>query len=234
MESIDQTVIVTGAAGNLGQAVVRAFAERGANVVAVDLRADTLTAQFGADDARQLLVAADLMQQNACDGVATQALTRFGRIDVLCNLAGGFRMGTPVHETPDATWNFLFDINVRSLLNMVRAVVPRMLARGEGRIVNVGAYAALKGAAGMGSYCATKCVVVRVTEAMAAELRDRNINVNCVLPTTLDTPANRADMPNADPAKWVAPSDLAQTIVFLASPAARAIHGAALPVTGRS
>ena len=234
MEFNDRTVIVTGAAGNLGRAVVRAFAERGASVVAVDLRADALAAQFGADDVRQSLVAADLMRQDACDGVATQALARFGRIDVLCNLAGGFRMGTPVHETPDATWNVLFDVNVRSLLNMVRAVVPRMLERGEGHIVNVGAYAALKGAAGMGAYCATKSVVVRVTEAMAAELRDRNINVNCVLPTTLDTPANRADMPDADPAKWVAPGDLAQTIVFLASPAARAIHGAALPVTGRS
>jgi len=234
MELTDQTVIVTGSAGNLGRAVVSAFAERGANVVAVDLRADMLAAQFGADDVRQVLVAADLMRQEACDGVATQALARFGRIDVLCNVAGGFRMGTPVHETPDATWNVLFDVNVRSLLNMVRAVVPRMLERGGGRIVNVGAYAALKGAAGMGAYCATKSVVVRVTEAMAAELRDRNINVNCVLPTTLDTPANRADMPDADPAKWVATSDLAQTIVFLASPAARAIHGAALPVTGRS
>ena len=234
MEPDQRTVIVTGAAGNLGRAVVRAFAEGGASIVAVDLRRDALAAAFGDDDERRLLVGADLTRQDTADAVAAQAIARFRRIDVLCNVAGGFRMGTPVHETPDETWNLLFDLNVRCMLNMVRAAVPRMLARGEGWIVNVAALAAQKGVAQMGAYCASKSVVVRVTEAMAAELRDRNINVNCVLPATLDTPANRADMPDADPAKWVAPDDLARTIVFLASPAARAIHGAALPVTARA
>jgi NAD(P)-dependent dehydrogenase (short-subunit alcohol dehydrogenase family) len=143
-------------------------------------------------------------------------------------------MGQPVHETSDETWNFLFDINARTLLHAVRAVVPGMIESGGGKIINVGAYAAQKGVAQMGAYVAAKSAVIRLTEAMAAELREKNINVNCVLPTVIDTPENRAAMPNADPSRWVAPADLARTIVFLASDDARAIHGAALPVTGLS
>ena len=143
-------------------------------------------------------------------------------------------MGAPVHETPDADWDFLFEINVRSLLNMVRAVVPHMLSAGGGRIINVGAHAALKGAARMGAYCAAKSEVIRITEAMAAELREKNINVNCVLPTIIDTPENRAAMPDADPARWVSPADLAKVFLFLASDEARAMHGAAISVSGLS
>src|SRR5690606_13012197 len=122
-----------------------------------------------------------------------------------------------VHETPDADWNFLFDLNARSVLHTARAVVPPMLAAGGGAIVNVGAYAAGKGAARMAAYVASKATVVRLTESMAAELREQRINVNCVLPTIIDTPDNRAAMPDADPARWVAPQDLAQVILFLAS-----------------
>jgi NAD(P)-dependent dehydrogenase (short-subunit alcohol dehydrogenase family) len=158
---------------------------------------------------------------------------RFDRIDVLCNLAGGFRMGDPVHKTADHDWNFLFDINTRTLLHMARAVVPRMMQSG-GKIVNVGAASALKGSAQMGAYVASKSAVIRLTESMAAELRTHNINVNCVLPTIIDTPENRKAMPDADPSKWVAPADLANVIVFLASAGARAIHGAAIPVSGLS
>jgi NAD(P)-dependent dehydrogenase (short-subunit alcohol dehydrogenase family) len=143
-------------------------------------------------------------------------------------------MGEPVHATSDATWQAMFDLNARTLLNAARAVVPRLLEAGGGAIVNVGAFAAQKGAAQMGAYTASKSVVIRLTEAMASELREKKINVNCVLPTVIDTPENRAAMPGADPARWVAPQDLANVIVFLASPAARAIHGAALPVTGLS
>jgi NAD(P)-dependent dehydrogenase (short-subunit alcohol dehydrogenase family) len=126
------------------------------------------------------------------------------------------------------------DINARSLIHAAGAVVPHMLKAGHGRIVNVGANAAQKGVARMGAYCAAKGAVIRLTEAMSAELREHGINVNCVLPTIIDTPENRAGIPKADPRRWVAPADLAAVILFLSSDTARAVHGAALPVTGLS
>jgi len=217
--------MITGAAGHLGRAVTKAFAELGASLALVDRREEK---------SEHLFLQADLRDAQSVQRAADRVLERFGRIDVLCNIAGAFRMGSPVHETSDADWDFLFDVNARSVLHTSRAVVPAMLKAGSGKIVNIGAYAALKGAAAMGAYVASKSAVIRITETMAAELRDKNINVNCVLPTILDTPDNRAAMPKADPGRWVALPDLAAVIVFLASDEARAIHGAAIPVTGLS
>ncbi|HET7096421.1 MAG TPA: SDR family NAD(P)-dependent oxidoreductase [Casimicrobiaceae bacterium] len=234
MTTSTQTVFITGAAGNLGRAIASAFEARGANVVVVGRTKESLSAALGAESARRLFVTADLLDQAALDSAVKLARSRFERIDVLCNIAGGFRMGAPVHETSDADWDFLLDINVRTLLHAVRALVPQMIEGGGGKIVNVGAFAAQKGVAQMGAYVAAKSAVIRLTETMAAELRDKNINVNCVLPTIIDTPENRAGMPKADPSRWIAPADLANVIVFLASDEARAIHGAALPVTGLS
>jgi NAD(P)-dependent dehydrogenase (short-subunit alcohol dehydrogenase family) len=234
VESGNRTVIVTGASGNLGRAVAGAFEAAGANLVLVARHAEALARQFGSAGERRLFVAADLARQDDANGVAAAASARFGGIHAVCNLAGAFRMAGPVHETSDAAWQFLFDANVRSVLCMARACVPAMLSGGGGSIVNVAAHAALRATANMGAYAASKAVVMRLTEAMAAELRERGINVNCVLPTTIDTPQNRQAMPNADPARWVAPADLARIIVFLASPAARAIHGASIPVSGLS
>jgi NAD(P)-dependent dehydrogenase (short-subunit alcohol dehydrogenase family) len=228
----DRTVVVTGASGHLGRAVAAAFAARGARLVLAARSTDALTAQFGAEGDARAYVAADLAKQRDADALAKAAIDRFGRIDVLCNLAGGFRAGEPVHGTSDATWDFLFDVNARTTYCASRAVAPHMLAQGRGAIVSVAASAAQKGAAGMGLYSASKAVVVRLTEAMSAELREHGINVNCVLPTTLDTPENRSAMPDVDPSRFVGLPDLAGIIVFLASSAARAIHGAAIPVTG--
>jgi NAD(P)-dependent dehydrogenase (short-subunit alcohol dehydrogenase family) len=215
-------VIVTGAAGNLGRAVAKAFSDLGATLVLLDAKPGDSIVQTDLRDARSV--------QRAVN----QALERHGRIDVLCNIAGGFRMGPALHETPEADWDFLFDLNAKSVLHTARAAVPAMVRQGSGKIVNVGAYAAQKGVAAMGAYVASKSAVIRITEAMAAELREKNINVNCVLPTIIDTPENRAAMPQADPRRWVAPQDLAAVILFLASDAARAIHGAAIPVSGLS
>jgi NAD(P)-dependent dehydrogenase (short-subunit alcohol dehydrogenase family) len=228
------TVMITGASGNLGRALVDAFAATGARLVLLDLQRERLDREYRAGDAQRLHVGCDLLDAAAVEAAASAAVATFGRIDVLCNIAGGFRMGPPVHETSDADFTFLQDLNARTLLHTARAVVPRMLAAGGGRIVNVGAFAAQKGVANMGAYVAAKSAVIRLTEAMAAELRERNVNVNCVLPTIIDTPENRKAMPGADPSRWVAPSDLAAVILFLASPAARAVHGAAVPVTGLS
>ena len=234
MTTMQRVVVVTGAAGALGQAVAAAFATAGDRLVLIDVRRDALSAAFGEDGPQRMLAAADLRVQAQIDAVVASALQRFGRIDVLCNVAGGFRMGEAVHETGDDTWNFLFDLNARSVVNMARAVVPAMLRGSRGAIVNVAARAALGGATSMGAYVASKSVVVRLTETMAAELRERGINVNCVLPSIIDTPDNRAAMPDADPSRWVATDDLAQVILFLASDAARAVHGAAVPVSGLS
>lgn len=226
--------MITGASGNLGRAVAAAFAQRGANLALVDRMRDKLEHAYGSEDTKTFFVTADLVDPSAAVAAAESIRERFGRIDVLCNIAGGFRMGDPVHETTDDDWNFLFDINARTFLDAVRAVVPGMIESGGGKIVSVAAYGALKGAANMGAYAASKDVVIRLTESMASELRDKRINVNCVLPTIIDTPENRAAMPDADPDRWVAPADLANVIVFLASEEARAIHGAAIPVTGLS
>ena len=228
----NKTVLITGAAGNLGRAVARAFADDGARLALVGRRTDSLRLAFGDETAQRLYLAADLMQPEQISAAVGTVVERCGRIDVLCNLAGGFRMVDAVHDTSDATWDSLFDLNARTVLHMAHAVVPHMIGRGGGKIVNVSAYAALKGTARTGAYAASKSAVIRLTETMAAELREQSINVNCVLPATLDTPENRAAMPGADPARWVAPRDLASVVAFLASDAACAIHGAALPVTG--
>jgi NAD(P)-dependent dehydrogenase (short-subunit alcohol dehydrogenase family) len=234
MDTQHRTVVVTGAAGNLGRAVAKAFAALGANLVLVDLKREALEAVYGVENAQRLFAATNLLDQNQVNQSVAAAMQRFGRIDVLCNLAGGFRMGESVHDSTDQNWDFLFNLNNRTLLHTTRAIVPHMLQAGGGKIINVGAFAAQKGQAQMGLYTASKSVVIRLTESMAAELRTRNINVNCVLPTVLDTPENRAAMPDANPANWVTPEALADVIVFLASDAARAVHGAAIPVTGLS
>jgi len=234
LEFADRTVLVTGATGNLGRVVAGAFAARGANLGLLDRSVERLEASYGKASEKRLYLPTDLLDAAQVEAAVKAAMDRFGRVDVLCDIAGGFRMGSPVHATSDSDWNFMLDVNARTLLNAARAVVPRMLASGGGKIINVGAFTAQKGAANMGAYIAAKSAVIRLTESMAAELREKNINVNCVLPTIIDTPENRAAMPKADPKKWVAPEDLANVIVFLASDAARAIHGAAVPVTGLS
>lgn len=229
-----QTVLVTGAAGNLGRAVAAAFFERGANLVLLARKREELDTIYGSAGGRRLFVSADLLDTSQVDGAVQTAIERFRRIDVLCNVAGGFRMGMPVHETADAVWQSMLDLNARTVVNMARAVVPLMIAASSGKIVNMAATSALGGKADMGAYCASKSATVRLTESMAAELRDKGINVNCVMPSIIDTPQNRAAMPGADPRRWVAPAALADVIVFLASDAARAIHGAAIPVVGLS
>ncbi len=229
-----QVVVITGAAGALGRAVAQAFAALGATRALLDRRREELEAAHGAGDARTLLAVADLLAPAELERAVGEAIERFGRIDTLVNVAGGFWMGGAVHETPDDAWDAMIDLNARSVLATARVVVPHMLAAGAGCIVNVGAYAALSGKGGMGAYVASKSATIRLTESMSAELRERGIRVNCVLPSIIDTPANRAAMPDADPARWVAPQALADVIAFLASDGARAVHGAAIPVVGLS
>jgi NAD(P)-dependent dehydrogenase (short-subunit alcohol dehydrogenase family) len=156
----------------------------------------------------------------------------FGRIDVLVNTAGGFRAGKPVHETPKDLWDFVLDLNARSVLNACQAVIPQMLKQQQGKIISFGSKSALAGRANAAAQSVSKAAVLRLTESMSAELKDKGINVNCILPGTIDTPPNRKAMPNADTSRWVQPDDLTNVILFLASDASDAIHGAAIPVFG--
>ncbi len=232
MEFDGKVVLISGAAGNLGRAVAAAFTAAGASLVLLDANQQGLLEAYPGEDAKRLRVHVDLLRADSVAQAVQSALDRFERIDVLANIAGGFAMGHPVHETPPDQWRFMMDLNAGSVIALAREVVPRMLEKRSGAIVNIGAVAGLSGRADMAAYCASKSAVIRLTESMALELRDRGIRVNCVLPGTLDTPQNRAAMPDANPDLWVEPSALAEVVLFLASDAARAIHGAAIPVVG--
>ncbi len=215
-----KTILVTGGNGVLGRAVLACASQQGALVHAVDR-------MFDADSAAQQHVV-DLLDPAAI----ADCLDRVGPIDALLNVAGGFAMGDSSWDN-SAQWQAMFRINVDTLRNMLAAAVPRLLQSGRpGAIVNVGAYGALQGAAAMSAYVASKSAVMRLTESLAEELKSQRINVNAVLPTVIDTPQNRAAMPDADHTLWVAPDDLAQVMCFLASDAARAVTGSLLPVKG--
>jgi NAD(P)-dependent dehydrogenase (short-subunit alcohol dehydrogenase family) len=229
-----QVVMITGAAGTLGKAVAAVFAGAGAKLVLVDIAAKGLEAAYGAESDSKLPLVVDLSDRTAIDCALAAAKKKFGPVQVVCNVAGGFNMGPAVHETTDEFWRHLMDLNAGSVLNVARAAVPDMLAAGYGKIVNIGAMGGVTGKGNMGAYSASKSVVIRLTESLSAELREHGINVNCVLPSIIDSPANRSDMPDADPGRWVAPADLAEVILFLASDKARAIHGASVPVMGLS
>jgi NAD(P)-dependent dehydrogenase (short-subunit alcohol dehydrogenase family) len=231
----ERCVLVTGAAGALGRAVVAHFAARGAALALLDRDADALAALVReVPGISALPLATNLLDAPAVAQAVEQVVQRFGGISAAVHLAGGFAMGEAVHETTAATWQRMLDLNVNTMLHSAAAVVPVMRRARRGCIVNVGAMSALRGAAKMGAYIASKSALMRLTESMSAELREEGINVNAVLPSIIDTPANRQSMPAADPNRWVAPAALAAVIGFLASDDARAIHGALIPVTGLS
>jgi NAD(P)-dependent dehydrogenase (short-subunit alcohol dehydrogenase family) len=231
-----RVALVTGAAGNLGAALCEVFARQGVRLALFDVNEealDMLTADLP-EGVESACFVTDLIDPMSVTQNVDAARARFGRIDILANLAGGFTMGPPLHETDLATFERMFDLNLRSMFNTCRAVLPLMLEQGGGRIVNVAARAALAGKANMGPYCASKAAVITLTETLAAENKHNGINVNCILPGTIDTPQNRAAMPELDHDTWVPPAALADVILFLASRAARCVTGAAIPVYGRS
>ncbi|MCB1877785.1 MAG: SDR family oxidoreductase [Chromatiales bacterium] len=232
----DKVALVTGAAGNLGQAVAKGFFTASARLALVDRDTERLANAFPdwAEDERVLMLDADLTNDQSVQSMAMEAAEHFGRVDILANIAGGFRMGPKVHETSEKDWDFMLDLNTRSVFLTCKAIIPGMLQQGGGRIVNVSARAAREGKARMAPYCVSKAGVITLTEALAAEHKHDNIRVNCILPGTIDTPQNRTDMPDADHSSWVPTGDLANVILFLVSDAARSVSGAAVPVFGRS
>ena len=209
--------VVTGSAGVVGGVVARAFHDAGTIVTGIDILEH---------QAPYRTLVADLIDPEGARNVVSE----LGDIHILANIAGGFTMGDTIAETSDDTWDFMMNLNARTVLNMTRAAVPGMIARGSGKIVNIGARGALRGAAAMGAYVASKSVVIRLTETLADELKTKGINVNCILPSIIDTPTNRAAMPKAKFETWVPPEHIAGVVLFLASSAADSIHGASIPV----
>jgi NAD(P)-dependent dehydrogenase (short-subunit alcohol dehydrogenase family) len=222
----DRVIAITGGHGVLGRAVVEAALADGLRVAVIDHASGQ-----SAPDGVLELGGVDLTDANAAKTAIDAVVAHFGRLDALLNIAGGFVWQTTDDAEP--AWAKMFALNLTTALNASRAALPHLKASAEGRIVNVGANAALKSAAGMGAYAASKAGVHRLTESLAEELKDTSVTVNAVLPSILDTAQNRKDMPDADPARWVAPADLAHVMLFLASPGSRAITGALIPVTGK-
>jgi NAD(P)-dependent dehydrogenase (short-subunit alcohol dehydrogenase family) len=226
-------IAVTGAFGVLGEVVATAAVAQGARVALIDFNTvppDRLLEACGIDALVQTGV--DLADPDQAAKALDATGARFGRLDALINIAGGFRWQT-LQDGDPAVWDMLYAMNVKTAANASRAALPWLRRSAAGRIVNVGAMGAIKSAAGMGAYGASKAGVHRLTESLAEELKGEGITVNAVLPSIIDTPANRADMPDADFSAWVSPADLAKVMLFLASPDARAVTGALLPVTGR-
>jgi len=233
----EHVAIVTGAGGNLGSAVARGFLQAGARLCLAELTADLLKRRYPdlkPDGEHYLAAPVDVNDPDSVQGMVEEVVARLGRLDVLVNTVGGYRAGVPVHETPIEAWDGMMSLNARTAFIASRAVVPHMLRQGSGKIISVAARPGLQGRAQSAAYSASKSAVLRLTESLSAELRDSGINVNCVIPGTLDTPPNREAMPDADTSRWVSPDSLAEVILFLASPAARDIHGAAIPVYGRT
>jgi NAD(P)-dependent dehydrogenase (short-subunit alcohol dehydrogenase family) len=213
-----KSVVISGASGGLGRGVVERAKELGAKVIPIDV-----VAPEGG-------IGLDFTDTSA----TIAALSGLGPIDAYFHLIGGFGMGPTGYDADPSLWDKMFKMNVLTLQNAVRGVVPGMIAAGHGSIVTIGAISALKGSANMSAYIAAKSAVMRLTESLSAELKGQGINVNSVLPSIIDTPTNRGDMPDADFSKWVSPKDLANVICFLGSDQAKAVHGALVPVANLS
>jgi NAD(P)-dependent dehydrogenase (short-subunit alcohol dehydrogenase family) len=233
-----KVAIVTGGTGGLGGAIVRELLQAGAGVFVPERRAGQVErmregwnlgpeADLGWSEF-------DLLDEAAVQAAYERVAAAKGGIDIVVNVAGGFGGGKPVQETPWSLWQQQLDQNLRTTVNSCHAAVPHLLARGGGAIVNVSSRTATQAGAKLAAYAASKRAVLQLTEALAAELRDQGISVNAVLPSTIDTPANRESMPKSDQSRWVKPEDIARVVLFLVGPDARIICGAAVPVYGRA
>jgi len=226
--------LVTGAAGNLGRAVVAALAARGSCVVALDRAAGDVEGVVAAlpGAGHLALAGVDLADAGACEAAIGQVMSRCGRLDGVVHTVGGFA-AAPIAEGEPALFEAMFRLNLLTTVNLLRAAIGAMRPAGRGSLVAIGAMAALRSPSGLAAYSAAKSGVLRLVEAYAEELKPEGLRVNALLPGTIDTPQNRAAMPGADTSGWVAPAQLAEAAAFLLSPEASGITGALLPVTAR-
>ncbi|MBI4301892.1 MAG: SDR family oxidoreductase [Chloroflexi bacterium] len=233
----NKIAIITGGTGGLGKAITQVFLEKGAQVV-LPYRDQTLMEEFASQlgklKERLAPMLTDVTHEDEVNKLVAKTVEDWGRIDILINLTGGFSGGTTIAETPESTWNFMMDLNLKSVFLCSKAVLPQMMAQRWGRIVNVSSRNALRIGPRSGAYTVSKAGVITLTQVMAEEAKDYNICVNAILPSTIDTEANRKVMPKADFSRWVKPEVIAPVIFFLASEECGPLSGATIPVYGRA
>ncbi len=229
----DECVIVTGASGNLGSAVVKLALAQGARIACVDRSMDPDSPVLAGIDPNRLalLPGHDLTNKAAADAAVAAAVEKFGKVTALVNTVGGFRTGNVAVDALDQ-WDMMMLLNAKVAMVTSAAVLPSLLAAGYGSIVHIAAQPGLRAGAGQSAYAASKAAVIRLTESLAAEHRGDRIRANCILPGTIDTPQNRAAMPDAKPDTFVPPASIAELIAFLISPAGAVVTGGAIPATG--
>ncbi|GBD37969.1 Dihydroanticapsin 7-dehydrogenase [bacterium HR37] len=236
MKLKEKVAIVTGGTGALGRVIVSEFLKEGAKVICtyiVDEELRDVLPLLSQFRDQIVFTKTNVIKQKQVERTVQKTLRRFGRIDILVNTVGGFAYA-PVVETDEKTWDHMMNINLKSTFLCSKAVLPHMIKQNYGKIINISSRPALKGAAGVGAYGASKAGVLNLTEAIAEEVREYDINVNAILPSVIDTPANRKAMPEADFSKWVKPEEIARVVVFLASDESKPISGAGIPVFGKA
>ena len=237
MTKQNRNVLITGGTGILGSAVTKAYLTQGDNVAVTYLFENEVEnfKKFNPDlfdDVTFLF--ANVTEETEVQKTIEEFVSQFGSLDVLVNIVGGFVGGIPTAELEEDRWDFMMNLNLKSVFLCCKTVIPYMTAQSYGKIINVSARAGLKGEAGLSAYCVSKGGVRTLTESLAAEVMDSGVNVNAIMPSIMDTPANRESMPDEDHDRWVAPADVAKVICFLTSDDATIINGAAIPVYGRA
>ncbi len=237
MPTQTRNVLITGGTGILGSAVTNAYIAQGDNVAVTYLFENEVERfkRFNPDIGDRVpFLFANVTEESEVQKCIEQFHASVGQLDILVNIVGGFVGGIPATELAAERWDFMMELNLKSVFLCCKAALPEMTARGSGKIVNVSARAGLKGEGGMSAYCVSKGGVRTLTESLAAEVMDAGVNVNAIMPSVIDTPANRESMPEEDYRRWVSPADIAKVICFLTSDDAAVINGAAIPVYGRA
>ena len=237
MTKQNRKVLITGGTGVLGSAVTKAYLAQGDTVAVTYLFEEevenfkTLNPELSEE---VTFLFANVTEETDVQKTIQAFISKLGQLDVLVNIVGGFVGGIPTADLEESRWDFMMNLNLKSVFLCCKAVVPQMTERGYGKIINVSARAGLQGEAGLSAYCVSKGGVRTLTESLAAEVMDSGVNVNAIMPSIMDTPANREAMPDEDHDRWVAPADVAKVICFLTSEEATIINGAAIPVYGRA
>ncbi|HYL65680.1 MAG TPA: SDR family NAD(P)-dependent oxidoreductase [Nitrosopumilaceae archaeon] len=230
-----KVVLITGGTGALGREASLSFLKSNA-VAAIthvtDREISQLESTLGDLMKKVMLIKADIGDEEQVEKTVSDIVKKYGRIDILINVVGGYIGGKKVTEMTGKEWDLMMNLNLKTAFLISKHVVGQMLRQGSGKVVHVAARLGLKGIAGNSAYGASKSGLIRLVESLSDEVKDKNINVNCIMPSIIDTGANRKDMPDADFSKWVKPSEIAQVMLFLASDDSKSIHGAAMPVYG--